>query len=213
MPDALEKVESRYDRWSRFYDIVDSAPVISRRQREWKRLAVDDLMLRKGHRVLDIGTGSGELLPMIAERRNDVEIVGVDISRKMLEVASERTKEYGNIRLVREDVSSLTFPDGYFDSAIASFAMTTFPDPKGALKEAARVVKPGGKIVILDTGKPEKGLARVPHLLMTPVARLFGRTHIDRDIEKVASKINGIKKVKERRHYGGMVYCAVWERE
>ena len=213
MPDALEKVESRYDRWSRFYDIVDSAPLISRRQREWKRLAVDDLMLRKGHRVLDIGTGSGELLPMIAEKRNDVEIVGVDISRKMLEVASERTKEYGNIRLVREDVSSLTFPDGYFDSAIASFAMTTFPDPKGALEEAARVVKPGGKIVILDTGKPEKGAARIPHLLMTPVARLFGRTHIDRDIEKVASEVNGIKKVKERRHYGGMVYCAVWERE
>ena len=213
MPDALEKVEKRYDRWSKFYDFVDSAPLISGRQREWKRLAVEDLEITDGHRVLDIGTGSGEILPIIAEKAPNAEIVGVDISKRMLDVAAERTKNYGNIELRREDVSALSFPDNHFDSAIASFAMTTFPDPKSALEEAARVVRPGGRIVVLDTGKPKKGLAKLPHLLMTPVARVFGRTHIDRDIEKVASEVHGIRKIKERRHYGGMVYCAVWERE
>jgi len=213
MPDDLEKVEKRYDRWSRFYDLVDSAPLISGRQKEWKRMAVEDLEPRKGHRILDIGTGSGEILPMIAEKEPEAEIIGVDISSKMLEVAAERTDGYENIKLVRQDVSSLSFQDGHFDSAIASFAMTTFPDPFGALKEAARVVKPGGKIVILDTGKPEKGAAKITHGLMTPVAKLFGRTHIDRDIERTAARVHGIRKIKERRHYGGMVYCMVWEKE
>ncbi len=213
MPDALKKVERRYDRWSRFYDLVDSAPLLSGRQREWKRLAVEDLNMSDGHRVLDIGTGSGEILPIIAEKAPDAEIVGVDISKGMLEVASERTRNYENIKLMRENVSSLSFPDNYFDSAIASFAMTTFPDPLAALKEAVRVVRPGGRIVVLDTGKPEKGAARITHRMMTPVARVFGRTHIDRDIMELAAQVEGIKRLKERRHYGGMVYCAVWERE
>lgn len=208
---SLDKVERRYDAWSRLYDVLDSVPILSGRQREWKRLAVKDLGLEPGQIVLDVGTGSGEILPMIAETA-PVRIVGVDISKKMLSVARERTRGYRDIELKREDVSSLSFSDSHFDSAIASFAMTTFPDPLAALSEMARVVKPGGKIVVLDTGKPDNRLMRITHRTMTPVARLFGRTYIDRDIEALAAQVQGIKKLKERRHYGGMVYCIVWEK-
>ena len=204
-----DKVEKRYDRFSRFYDFLDTFPGLGGAEKKWRRHAIDKLGIRRGDRVVDIATGSGLIIPWIAEKRPR-EIIGIDISRNMLGEAEKRAKKYGlrNLTLIRGDVERLPFKDGSIERVISTFSLTTIPDYERAIDEMLRIMKPGGTGVILDTGRPDKMWSRVLHAFLVPVAKLFGRTHFDRDIQK---SLSGRARIIERSEfYGGMVYCIVF---
>ncbi len=202
-----EKVASRYDRWTRFYDAVDNFPLISRPQRGWKKAAVDALELEGDEIVLDVGAGSGQILTAIAKRLEDGKAIGTDISEGMIRVASERIereKLTGCAEALKDDIEDSSFPDNYFDRIIATFTFTTIPEPKVAAQECARILKPDGKMIVLDTGKPEKIYGQPLFIPMMLSAKLFGRTHMDRDIEGILKDTFQVKRQAD--NLLGMVY-------
>jgi phosphatidylethanolamine/phosphatidyl-N-methylethanolamine N-methyltransferase len=112
---------------------------------------------RPGGRLLDVGVGTGLELPMIDRR---TKITGVDLSRPMLERAKKRVaaKAMTNVDgLLVMDAMALAFADETFDAIVAPYVLTVVPDPHASLTEWARVLKPGGEIVLVNHVGAEHG--------------------------------------------------------
>ena len=201
------KVERRYDRFSLFYDFLDTFPGLGRAEERWRRHAIELLRIEEGNIIADIATGTGLILPWLAEKDRKGEIIGIDISREMLRRAERRVRVSGmnNFTIIRGDVERLPFRDSSIDRIISTFSLTTIPGYRESMDEMLRVMKDGGRGVILDTGKPKKAWSRFIHLLISPVARMFGRTHFERDIESYLAK--RAKIIGKSEFYGGMVYA------
>lgn len=106
----------------------------------------------KRPRVLDVGTGDGTYALEVSRRGGRV--VGVDISQTMLDAAQKRAEHAGlSIDLIRADVQSLPFPDGHFDCVVAVTVLCFVDNAAGALAEMARVLAPGGRLVIGELAK------------------------------------------------------------
>lgn len=103
-----------------------------------------------GLRVIDVGTGTGALLPVLA--RAAERVVAVDQSQALLDRARSRCRDAGcaNVSFQRADVRALPFPDGAFAAAYASMVLHHVDDPGQALRELARVTAPGGRVVVVD---------------------------------------------------------------
>ncbi len=206
MDKGKEKVSDRYDRWTPFYDFVDNIPVVSRPQRKWKRRAVNNLNLSDGDRILDVGTGTGQILPWIANSLDEGKIVGTDISRSMIKYTKKKVEPSNGVDLevMYDDIEDSRFSDDYFDKIISTFTFTTIPDVEKASNECARILKSEGEMIVLDTGKPKNPYAKPLFYPMMMSAKLFGRTHMDRDIVDTISQIFNVKKIEDNML--GMVY-------
>ncbi len=210
MEEKKEKVSNRYDLWTPFYDVIDNFPLLSGFQTRWKKDAVERLDPGDGEKVLDVGTGTGEILPWIVERMDEGLVVGTDISEGMIEKARTRIENIDDIpddlevKIVNDDIENSRFPDDYFDKIIATFTFTTVPHVEKATSECARILKPKGNMIILDTGKPNTLCGYPLFYPMMMSAKVFGRTHIDRDVEEDISKRFEVSRV--RQNMMGMVY-------
>src|SRR5690348_1968223 len=164
-------VEKAYDRWAPVYDLV-FGPVFERGRRA--SLAAAE---RIGGRILEVGVGTGISLPDYSSRNR---IFGVDISEEMLRKAQKRVAELGLHHvegLAVMDAEKLDFPDASFDVVVAQYVVTAVPNPEAALDEFARVLKPGGEMVLLTRIGAETGLRRnIEHLLQPVVRKLGWRT-------------------------------------
>ena len=204
-----DQVEKRYDRFSRFYDFLDTFPGLGSAEKKWRKHAIDLLKIDRDSVVVDIATGTGLILPWIAEKKPKM-VIGIDISRNMLLKAKNRMEGMDEHMIIRGDVEALPFRDDSIDRVISTFSLTTIPGYEKAIDEMLRVMAVHGRGVIMDTGKPRKAWAKVMHGLITPVAKLFGRTHFDRDVE---GALRSRAKIIERSEfYGGMVYALVFEK-
>ena len=121
----------------------------------WRRRAVRRAGVRRGKRVLDCATGTGNLA--IAFRRAGADVVGVDFTPEMLELARAKGQ---SIRFELADVTSLPFSNDSFDVASIAFGIRNVADPKKAIQEMARVVRTGGRVVVLEFGQPRNRVAR-----------------------------------------------------
>lgn len=145
-------VESAYARWAPVYDLVFTACM--KPGRKAGAAAINAL----GGKVLDVGVGTGLELPMFT---NNVRITGIDLSEPMLEIARKRVKAAGlsNVDDLRAmDAMALEYSDASFDAVVAPYVLTVVPDPHRTLDEMARVVKPGGEIVLVNHIGAESGL-------------------------------------------------------
>ena len=213
--DRKGKVVRRYDRWSGFYDFVDSIPPMGAMEKRWRREAIRMLDVRPDSRVLDMGTGSGMILPWLAEPIAGGKVVGTDLSLKMLEVAKARVERAGcagKVELAEDDCETSKFPEASFDRAITTFTLTSVPEPEKAVSELARLLKPGGKGVVLDHGRPTSLLLRALFPYIAAVARLFGYTYLKRDIRGMLERTPCLKITGEKRFFGGMVYAIAFEK-
>jgi len=161
-------VERAYDRWAPIYDLV-FGPVFEKGRRN-AILAAE----RIGGRILEVGVGTGISLPGYSRANR---IFGVDISAAMLCKARERVKELALDHvegLEVMDAERLNFLDESFDVVVAQYVVTAVPNPEAALDEFARVLKPGGEIVILSRVGAEAGLRRMIEHWFAPTARKLG---------------------------------------
>ena len=149
---APDAVRGMFDRIAPVYDVMNRV-MTAGLDRRWRRLAVQQVVW-PGDRVLDACCGTGDLA-VEAERRG-ARVVALDFSPRMLERARRKS---GTIEWVRGDALALPFADGEFDAATVGFGVRNLADLEGGLRELARVLRPGGKLAVLEITCP-RGLLR-----------------------------------------------------
>jgi demethylmenaquinone methyltransferase/2-methoxy-6-polyprenyl-1,4-benzoquinol methylase len=151
-PGVLEEgqVRAMFDRIAGFYDLMNSVMTAGLHHR-WRTRAVDLAAIGPGSRVLDVATGTGDLAIEVARRGADV--VGSDFSGEMLERA--RSKAPG-LRWEQANALALPYGDDEFDAATVGFGARNFSDLERGLGEMARVVRPGGRVVVLEITSPTR---------------------------------------------------------
>jgi demethylmenaquinone methyltransferase/2-methoxy-6-polyprenyl-1,4-benzoquinol methylase len=125
--------------------------------RLWKRFAVDLCGLRPGQKVLDLAGGSGDLTALMTSRVGDQgEVVLTDINARMLNVGRARLADRGIVaaRSVQCDAEILPFPSAYFDCVSIGFGLRNVTRKERALAEMFRVLRPGGRAIVLEFSKP-----------------------------------------------------------
>jgi phosphatidylethanolamine/phosphatidyl-N-methylethanolamine N-methyltransferase len=161
-------VTKAYARWAPVYDLV-FGPVF-----EQGRRAAIAAAERVGGRILEVGVGTGISLP---DYDRSCTLVGVDLSEPMLRKAHERVKEHGltNVEALKVmDAQRLEFPDNSFDVVMAQYVVTAVPNPEKALDEFARVLRPGGELIILTRVSADAGMRRFIEQRLQPVVRPLG---------------------------------------
>ncbi|HEX4419213.1 MAG TPA: bifunctional demethylmenaquinone methyltransferase/2-methoxy-6-polyprenyl-1,4-benzoquinol methylase UbiE [Kofleriaceae bacterium] len=149
-----------FDRIAARYDTVNRVLSFGL-DRRWRRRTVRALELGATPRVLDLATGTGDLAIDIARIHPDASVIGLDPSREMLAIAEQkiaRGKLAGRVTVVQGDAQALPYGDGEMDATTIAFGIRNVPDRPKALREMARVVRPGGRIAILELGEPRRGL-------------------------------------------------------
>lgn len=145
-----------FDRIARRYDFVNRVISLGLDQR-WRRRTVEALQLGERPRVLDLATGTGDLAIAIAKSREHANVVGLDPSNEMLAIARTKVDKKGladRVELIVGDAQQLPHDNCAFDAATIAFGIRNVPDRAKALREMARVVRPGGRVAILELGEP-----------------------------------------------------------
>jgi demethylmenaquinone methyltransferase / 2-methoxy-6-polyprenyl-1,4-benzoquinol methylase len=126
--------------------------------RYWRKKAVDLLMPASNELILDIATGTGDILIEIAKRNLSNQIYGIDFSRKMLDLARIKVNKFGFNKDVSFQIGSgelLPYADKSFDGVLCAFGIRNFYDIKKGLMEFHRILKPGGRLIILEFSIPK----------------------------------------------------------
>lgn len=138
------------------YDLMND--IISfRRHKSWRKFTMRKMNVQRGDSALDLCCGTCDWTIAIAKESIDGEVIGLDFSKNMLQIGMEKIKRQSldsQIQLVHGDAMKLPFEDDRFDFATIGFGLRNVPDLEQVLREMRRVVKPGGKVVCLETSKP-----------------------------------------------------------
>lgn len=126
--------------------------------RLWKRFTIDCSGVRRGQRVLDLAGGTGDLTAKFSRLVGDSgEVVLADINDSMLKVGRAKLRDLGvvgNVSYVQANAEALPFPDNYFDCITIGFGLRNVTEKEKALKSMFRVLKPGGRLLVLEFSKP-----------------------------------------------------------
>jgi len=160
-------------------------------------------------RVLELAVGTGRNLPYYPA---DVSITGVELSEQMLAIGRRFANELGRDADLRlGDAQALDFPDASFDTVVCTLGLCTIPDPRGAVAEAQRVLRPGGQILLLEHVRSTSLPVRLIERVLEPLAVRFAADHLTREpvdylaaeafeIEQVdRSKLGIVERVRARK--------------
>ncbi len=162
-PGTLEEdqVRAMFDRIAGLYDRMNSLMTAGMHHR-WRSRAADLADLPAGGTALDVATGTGDLALELARRVGpDGVVIGTDFSNRMLELARAKAAELsepglGQVRFEAGNALELPYPDAQFDAATVGFGARNFASLEQGLREMARVVKPGGRVVVLEITTPTR---------------------------------------------------------
>ena len=163
-----EGVRRMFDRIAPVYDVMNRV-MTAGLDRRWRRITIEETV-RAGDRTLDACCGTGDLA--IEAQRAGADVVGLDFSERMLERA--RRKAPG-LEFVRGDALALPFEDGSFDSATVGFGVRNVEDLEAGLRELRRVLRPGGRLGILEITTPTGRLAPFYRVWFDKVVPLLGK--------------------------------------
>lgn len=157
-----EEVREMFDNIAPKYDLLNHTLSMSI-DRLWRRHVVKIVRRAKPRRILDVATGTGDLAIAMARRIGEAHILGVDLSERMLDVARRKVEARGldgRIVLDRGDAEHLDVATASVDVATVAFGVRNFGDLDAGLRELARVLRPGGRVVILEFSRPSNPLFR-----------------------------------------------------
>jgi demethylmenaquinone methyltransferase / 2-methoxy-6-polyprenyl-1,4-benzoquinol methylase len=147
------QVRAMFDRIARVYDLMNSLMTAGLHHR-WRERAADLTAVGPGDRALDVASGTGDLAVELARRVGPTgSVVGSDFSEAMLERAREKSAD---VTWEWANALDLPYPDDGFDAATVGFGARNFSDLDRGLSELARVVRPGGRVVILEITTPQR---------------------------------------------------------
>mgnify|MGYP000016481881 CR=1 FL=1 len=157
-----EQVRAMFDGIARRYDLLNHLLSLGV-DRGWRRRVVRAVRAERPRSVLDMATGTADLAIMLAKSCPGARVVGVDLSERMLAVGRakvERESLSERIELVQGDAESAAYGREAFDAATVAFGVRNFGDLDAGLREMARTIKPGGKVVVLEFSRPRNRLFR-----------------------------------------------------
>jgi demethylmenaquinone methyltransferase/2-methoxy-6-polyprenyl-1,4-benzoquinol methylase len=147
------QVQAMFDRIAGLYDRMNTV-MTAGLHHAWRRRAADLAALAPGDRALDVATGTGDLAVELSRRVSPGgEVVGTDFSERMLELARAKAPW---LRFETANALALPYADGRFDAATVGFGARNFSDLERGLREMARVVRPGGRVVVLEITTPSR---------------------------------------------------------
>ena len=145
-----EKISKMFDNIAKVYDRNNN--IISFGTHNIiKKLAVDELDLKDGQKVLDICCGTGDIGKILSDTKYKLDVIGVDFSDNMLQICRHNCEEYTD--LIKTDATDLPFENNEFDIITMTFGLRNVQNRKLAIKEAYRVLKPNGQMLHLDFGR------------------------------------------------------------
>lgn len=164
----LVTLQKAYARWAPVYDLVFGA--LFNRGRRAAIAAADQV----GGRILEVGVGTGISLPGYSSQNR---IIGIDLSEAMLRKAQRRVANLSlsNVKKLEVmDAEHLSFPDAWFDVVVATHVISTVPNPEAALDECARMLRPGGEMILLSRIGADAGLRRLVEIMLQRIVRRLG---------------------------------------
>jgi len=205
---VFDSVASRYDLMN---DVMSFGI-----HRLWKRFTIDQAGVRPGNRVLDVAGGTGDLSAAFARQVGPQGSVTVaDINAAMLDVGRARLADRGlagNIEFVQADAESLPFPDNHFDCITIAFGLRNVTRQDCALASMYRVLKPGGRLLVLEFSKPVlPGLGAVYDTYSFNVLPKLGKL-IANDETSYRYLVESIRKHPDQETLKGMMEAAGYER-
>ncbi len=155
--DKKQRVMHMFDHIARYYDFLNHFLSLNM-DKTWRKKAINELMEDNPKIILDVATGTADLA-IEALRLNPDKIIGIDISEQMLQLAKEKINKKQlsqKIEFQRSDSENLPFVDNTFDAVTVAFGVRNFEDLEKGLSEMFRVLKKGGRAVILEFSRPDK---------------------------------------------------------
>jgi len=150
------QVSRMFDNIAPYYDFLNHLLTLGI-DISWRKKAIDQLKDAQPANILDVATGTADLPIMMMKRMKPTKVVGLDISKEMLEVGHKKVGKNGMenaIELVYGDSENLPFEDNSFDAVTVAFGVRNFENLEKGLAEMRRVLKPQGKMVVLEFSKP-----------------------------------------------------------
>jgi demethylmenaquinone methyltransferase/2-methoxy-6-polyprenyl-1,4-benzoquinol methylase len=181
--ERARNVREMFTRIASVYDLMNRVMTAGQDIR-WRREVIQRAEAHAHGRLLDLGVGTGDLVWEALKQYTTCQVVGIDFTLEMMRIGQQRS--IGNPSLasrlvwVAADVHELPFPDNFFDSAVSAFLLRNLGSVNGSLAEQFRVLKPGGKIVVLDTTPPRKSIFYPIirfhlHILIPALGKLIAR--------------------------------------
>jgi demethylmenaquinone methyltransferase / 2-methoxy-6-polyprenyl-1,4-benzoquinol methylase len=173
--EIFSTVPAKYDFLNHFLSL--------RRDVAWRRFAARRMRFFQTWRLLDVATGTADLAMDAAKMHPLIRVTGVDFVREMMDLGRVKIEKRGisdRVEILRADALDLPFPDSSFDVAAVAFGIRNIPDRIRALREMARVVVPGGQVMVLEMTYPENRVLRGIYgiylgRLLPVIARQFSR--------------------------------------
>lgn len=167
----FDKIAFRYDFLNRFLSAgIDVW---------WRKKAIQQLQNLQPNYILDVATGTADVAILSQKMLHPKKITGIDISEGMLEIGNKKIKRLGfqnEIELLKGDSENLPFADNSFDAITVAFGVRNFQNLEKGLTEMLRVLKPGGKLVVLEFSMPKQFVFKVLYnIYMKTVAPAFGK--------------------------------------
>lgn len=151
------QVERMFDSIAENYDTLNHTLSMGI-DRSWRQKSISTLAASQPKKILDIATGTGDLAIQAYGILKPESILGIDISEKMMDVAREKVRKTGlseKITFAKKDCLNLDLPDNSFDVTMVAFGVRNFEDLDKGLQEIRRVLRPGGKLMILELSTPK----------------------------------------------------------
>ncbi len=153
-----KQVEKMFDSIAHSYDLLNHLLSMGI-DKHWRRAAINSLKPFAPRKMLDVATGTGDFAIMSAKELRPDSLLGVDLSEGMMNVAREKVKKEGlaqTISFQQEDCLQLSFPDDSFDALTVAYGIRNFEDLDRGLREMRRVLKPSGRLVIIELTSPQR---------------------------------------------------------
>ena len=185
---------------ARFYDIIFLITSLGLENGARKKIL--DFISGKDKRILDLATGTGSSAVIIKNRFDNSKVYGVDLSENMLEIARKKNKD---IKFSLQNIEKTDFKPDSFDIVTISFGLHEIPleNRHKTMKEAHRLLKRNGKLIILDFYTPRNIFLKALFLLFIKVAEPYGKSFLKQKLVKDLKKYD-FKKVKEINYYNGL---------
>ncbi|EHG24194.1 menaquinone biosynthesis methyltransferase ubiE [Alloprevotella rava F0323] len=177
-----EQVEKMFDNIAPTYDLLNHSLSLGL-DRYWRNTAIDTLLPYAPKQILDVATGTGDFALLATRRLKPDQLLGVDLSEGMLEVGCRKVAEAGLsdvIKFQKEDCLQLSFSDNAFDAVTVAYGVRNFEDLDRGLCEMRRVLREGGRLVIIELTTPrsfpmKQVFGLYSHVLMPLVGRFISK--------------------------------------